>query len=123
MLDWQPSPGEKRQLPRANAAYNIAYEFFDPRGAKTDEGSALTVNISGRGALIELPRALAADGSLILWITAPFYTGLFKGQVMHARAAANGMFHIGIQLTDVIEGHWEALEQLVARAAAHNEGQ
>ncbi|MBI3537643.1 MAG: PilZ domain-containing protein [Chloroflexi bacterium] len=104
---------EQREAPRANAAFQIAYEFFNPRGAKVEEGIALTVNISGRGALIEMPHGLDLDGSLIMWITAPLYTMLFKGSVVHSRLAQNGLFHIGVKLTDIIEGRWEMLEQTV----------
>ncbi|MBI3914202.1 MAG: PilZ domain-containing protein [Chloroflexi bacterium] len=111
----EPTLSNRRESPRANAAYSIAYEFFNPGGIKIAEGNAATVNISGRGALIEMPSALDPNGSLILWITAPFYTMLFKGSVMHSRAAPNGMFHIGVRLTDVIEGRWESLEELVQK--------
>ncbi len=106
---------EKRAAPRANAAFQIAYEFFDAQGDKRDEGYAATVNISEHGALIELPRAMDLDGSLILWITAPFYTMLFRGDVVHSRRAPNGLYHIGIKLTEVIEGRWDMLEQLVQK--------
>ncbi len=115
------SETEQRAAPRANAALQITYEFFDAGGAKCAEGYAVTVNISGRGALIELPRGLDLNGSLILWITAPFYAMLFRGSVVHSRRAPNGLFHIGIRLTDVIEGRWETLEQMIQQKLAESE--
>ena len=112
---------ERRTLPRANAALQIAYEFFDARGDKRDEGYAVTVNISGHGALLELPHGLDLNGSLILWITAPFYTMLFRGSIVHSRRAPNGLFHIGIRLTDVIEGKWETLERIIQQKLGEEE--
>lgn len=106
-------PVERREHPRAATAFQIAYECFNARGEKTDEGAALTVNISERGVLIEMPHGVDLDGSMILWITAPFYTLLVKGSVVHARAVANGLFHVGVRLTEVIEGSWDWLEQQV----------
>ena len=101
---------ERRQEPRVQAAYQILYECFQ-RDEKVSEGAAHTVNLSERGALIELPQEIAADASLILWIFAPFYTLLVKGDVVHAHRAPNGSFRVGVKLTDVIEGNWNVLQK------------
>jgi len=102
---------ERRATPRANVAYQIAYECFNRDGAKIGKGAAHTVNLSGRGALIEMEHAVDADTSMILWILAPFYTMLAKGSVVHSHAAENGLFRVGMRLTDVIEGSWDVLER------------
>jgi len=81
------------------------------RDAKVGEGAAQTVNLSERGALIEMAQKVALDASLILWIMAPFYTLLVKGNVVHARREPNGLFHVGVKLTDVIEGSWDPLRK------------
>jgi hypothetical protein len=104
---------ERRASPRASATYQIAYECFNARGDKVDTGMAQTVDISGHGALVEMPRGVDLDASLILWIMGPFHTLLIKGNVVHSRAAPNGHFHVGMKLTDVIEGTWGMWEQLV----------
>jgi hypothetical protein len=101
---------EQRQSPRVQAAYQIMYECFQ-RDAKVSEGAAHTVNLSERGALIELTQEVALDASLILWIFAPFYTLLVKGEVVHAHRCANGLFRVGVKLTDVIEGNWQVLQK------------
>ena len=104
---------ERREYPRMQTAHKISYEHFDAQGVKVGEGDALTVNLSGRGALIETFHELDGEGSLIVWIFAPFYIGVYKGRILHSRQMANQRFRMGVQLTDVIEGHWQALEQLV----------
>jgi hypothetical protein len=101
---------ELRAEPRVKAAYHILYECF-LRDAKVGEGAAQTVNLSEHGALIEMAQEVELDTSLILWIMAPFYTMLVKGNVVHARREANGLFHIGVKLTDVIEGNWQVLRK------------
>lgn len=101
---------ERRSEPRYRAAYRIAYEYF-VHGTKIGEGSASTVNISERGALVEIPQAVDINGRLILWIMAPLYTLLVQGNVVHARRGSNGMFQVGVQLTDIMEGDWELLQQ------------
>jgi hypothetical protein len=93
--------------------HQIVYECFDPSGLKTDVGNAHTVNISERGALIETSRGVDLDASLILWIREPFHTILVKGNVVHSRGVADGLFHVGVKLTDVIEGSWEIWKRLV----------
>ncbi|MCI0475030.1 MAG: PilZ domain-containing protein [Anaerolineales bacterium] len=100
---------EQRQEPRVQAAYQIMYECFR-HDAKVSEGAAHTVNLSERGALIELTQEVALDASMILWIFAPFYTLLVKGDVVHAQRRANGLFRVGVKLTDVIEGNWDVLK-------------
>jgi hypothetical protein len=104
------TPDERRQEPRVRAAYNIAFECF-LSGIKVDEGIAHTVNMSEHGALIEMPHGADLDASLIIWITAPFYTLLVKGNVVHSRSMGNGLFHVGVKLTDVIEGNWTVLRR------------
>jgi hypothetical protein len=102
------TPTERRTEPRVQAAYQITYECF-LRGAKIGEGAANTVNISEHGALIEMPQGVDLDASLIVWITAPFYTLLVQGNVVHSRRESNGRFHVGVRLTDMIEGSWDCL--------------
>lgn len=101
---------EQRQEPRVQAAYQILYEYFQ-RGTKISEGIAQTVNLSEHGALIELNEMLESDASVILWIFAPFYTLLVKGNVVHTQRAPNGLFRVGVKLTDVIEGNWDVLKK------------
>jgi hypothetical protein len=107
---------EHRIEPRVKAAYHILYECF-LRDAKVCEGAAQTVNLSEHGALIEMAQEVALDASLILWIMAPFYTMLVKGNVVHSHRGANGLFHVGVKLTDVIEGNWQVLKKDVASRA------
>ncbi len=104
---------ERRQWARVNATYEITYECFNARGAKIHAGDARTVDISGRGALIEMSRGVDLDDSLILWIKSPFTLLLVKGNVVHARLSSNGSWHVGVKMTDMIEGSWEALEKIV----------
>lgn len=101
---------EQRHEPRVQAAYQILYECFR-RDTKISEGIAQTVNLSEHGALIELHEMIERDSSLILWIFAPFYTLLVKGNVVHTQRAPNGLCRVGVQLTDVIEGNWEVLKK------------
>ena len=58
-----------------------------------------------------MPCAIGVDSTLILWISAPFYTLLLQGDVVHAHPEANGVFRIGVHLTDVIEGNWDHLKR------------
>jgi hypothetical protein len=101
---------ERRQEPRVKAAYQILYECF-LRNTKVSEGAAHTVNLSEHGALIEMAQEVDSNASLILWIIAPFYTLLVKGNVMHAHRSSNGLFLVGVKLVDVIEGNWEVLKK------------
>jgi hypothetical protein len=109
------NPVERRAWPRTDAIYQIAYECFNAYGHKIDTGMAQTVNISGHGALIEMPRGVDPGTSMILWITAPFHTLLVKGNVVHSHVAANGLFCVGVRLTDVIEGSWDTWAQIGQR--------
>ncbi|MEW5717011.1 MAG: PilZ domain-containing protein [Chloroflexota bacterium] len=108
---------ERRQEPRVKAAYHILYECFQGN-TKVGEGAAHTVNLSEHGALIEMAQEINLETSLILWIMAPFYTMLVRGNVVHARRSANGMFQVGMRLTDVIEGNWQVLKKDIESRAA-----
>jgi hypothetical protein len=110
-------PDDRRDEPRVKAAYQIMYECF-LREAKVSEGSARTVNISEHGALLETVHAVEPDTGMILWILAPFYTMLVKGNVMHAHRQENGMYRIGVKLTDMIEGNWQVFKKDVETRAA-----
>lgn len=105
--------GERRESPRTEAVYQITYECFDAHGTRVDVGSARTVNISDRGALLETTRGLDLNASLILWVRGPFHTLLFKGDVVHSRGISEGVFHVGVKLTDVIEGSWSIWKRVV----------
>lgn len=107
---------ERREYPRAQAAQQITYERFDARGVKVAEGNAVTINLSERGALIETPRDLGIEGSLIVCVLTPFYVGIFRGRVVHSHQMTNQLFRAGIQLTEVIEGRWDAMQALVNHA-------
>jgi hypothetical protein len=85
---------------------NIAYECFDPWGVKVDEGPARTVDIRGRGALVEIPRGVPLDASMVLWVRGAFHMLLAKGNVVHSRPAPNGTYHVGVQVTEVVESSW-----------------
>jgi hypothetical protein len=111
------TPEERRQEPRVQAAYQILHECF-LRDAKVGEGAAQTVNLGEHGALIEMAQKVTLDASLILWIMAPFYTLLVKGTVVHARQEPNGLFHVGVKLTDVIEGSWDPLRKDIQSRAS-----
>lgn len=104
---------ERRTSPRLSATYRIAYECFNRRGIKVDEGPARTVDISGRGALVEIPRGVDLDASMVLLVMAPFHMVMVKGNVVHSRPTGKGSFHVGVRLTEVIEGTWDLLEQVV----------
>lgn len=103
---------ERREMPRRDIVYQISYECFNARGEKVDVGTARTVNISGRGVLIEMSRGVDLDASLILWIQGPFHMVLVKGAVVHSRLANDGSFHVGVRLMDIIEGTWEIWERI-----------
>lgn len=107
-----PNIDDRRQEPRVEAAYQISFECF-LRGAKVGEGIAHTVNISEHGALIEMSNGVDLDASLILWIMAPFYTMLVRGNVVHSRLAPGGVYHVGVRLTDVIEGSWDVMRRSI----------
>lgn len=102
---------ERRATPRVSATYRIAYECFNTRGIKVDEGPARTVDISGRGALVEIPRGVDLDASMVLLVMAPFHMVVVKGSVVHSRATSNGAYHVGVRLTEVIEGTWDLVDQ------------
>lgn len=108
---------EQRQEPRVRAAYQITYECFW-RGIKVSEGVAHTVNLSEHGALIEISEPVEREASLILWILAPLYTLLVKGDVVHTQRGADGIFRVGVKLTDVIEGDWDVLKKDIRARAS-----
>jgi c-di-GMP-binding flagellar brake protein YcgR len=103
---------ERRQFPRVPAKLAIAYEQFSGN-RKIGEGRAQSVNISGRGVMMETSCPLDPETSVILWLQSPFYTLLIKGAVMHTSPVANGTYHVGIELLEVIEGEWQVLEDAV----------
>jgi len=65
-----------------------------------------------------MSQAIDPNTSLILWIRAPFYTLLVKGNVVHAHREANGLFRVGVKLTDIIESNWDVLKKDVRARAA-----
>lgn len=101
---------ERRSEPRVQVAYAINYEYF-VGGVKIGDGVAKTVDLSEHGALVQLPAPVDMTASLILWIHAPFYTLLVKGNVVHARKTQEGSFLVGVRLTDFIEGNWDHLKK------------
>jgi hypothetical protein len=103
----------RREWERVTSAQQIAYEYFNGQGDKVDSGNAHTVNISGRGALVEMPHACDLNASLILWITNPLQTMLIRGDIIHSRRADDGSFHVGVRLVDMIVGNWEGWEKLI----------
>ncbi len=115
---------ERRAFPRVQASYRLAYECYSPRGIKIDEGPARTIDISGRGALIEIPRPVDLDSSLILLVMAPFHMLMVRGSVVHSRRIDSGAFHVGVRLNEVIEGSWDVLDSIVSerRAEIADEG-
>jgi hypothetical protein len=42
---------------------------------------------------------------------------LVKGNVVHAHQESNGLFRVGVRLTDVIEGNWDVLKKEPAARA------
>ncbi len=108
-----PPAQERRGAPRVDATYKIAYECFNSWGVKVDEGPARTVDISGRGALIEIQRGVPLDASMVLLVMAPFHMLMVKGSVVHSRRAPNGTFHVGVHLTEVVEGTWDVLDWVI----------
>ncbi len=115
---------DRRMHPRVEATYRIAYECYSPRGIKIDEGPARTVDISGRGALIEVSRAVDLDASIVLLVMAPFHMLMVKGNVVHSRRIENGRFHVGVRLVEVVEGSWDVLDSILRerRAEIADEG-
>jgi hypothetical protein len=91
----------------------MGYECFNPLGVKVDEGPADTVNITGRGALIEIPRNVPLDASMVLRVNAPFYMLMVKGSVLHSRLAPNGTYHVGVRMTEVVESSWEMIDHVL----------
>ena len=104
------NPQERRQEPRVRAAYQIGYECFVD-GTKISEGTAYTIDLSPHGALVELAYNAALDATMILWISAPFYSMIVQGHVVHSRPSPDGMYFVGVKLTDMIEGGWDRLQQ------------
>ena len=90
----ESNPKDRRTSPRVDATYRIAYECFNSWGVKVDEGPAKTVDISGRGALIEIPRGVPLDASMVLLVMAPFHMLMVKGSVVHSRRSESGTFHV-----------------------------
>lgn len=109
---------DRRAQPRIDATYRIAYECFNPWGIKVDEGPAKTVDISGRGALIEIPRGVPLDASMVLLVMAPFHMLMVKGSVVHSRRSENGTYHVGVHLTEVVEGSWDILDWVLRERLA-----
>lgn len=112
------SASERRNSQRVSATYRIAYECYSARGIKIDEGPARTVDISGRGALIEVPRPVDLDSSVVLLVMAPFHMLMVKGSVVHSRRVQNGQFHVGVRLTEVVEGSWDVLNSILKERKA-----
>jgi uncharacterized protein YecE (DUF72 family) len=107
------SEKERRAAPRVDATYKIAYECFNAWGVKVDEGPAKTVDISGRGALIEIQHGVPLDASMVLLVMAPFHMLMVKGSVVHSRRMSSGTFHVGVHLTEVVEGTWDVLDYVI----------
>ncbi len=114
----QNASQERRAGPRVDATYRLAYECFDPYGNKVDEGPAHTIDISGRGALIEISRSVAMDASMVLLVMAPFHMLMVRGSVVHSRRVENGSYHVGVRLTEMVEGSWDWLHQVIQERLA-----
>lgn len=100
---------DRRTEPRAKAASQITFECFR-RGLKISQGYARTINLSEHGALVEMPCAMDLDVALILSVHAPFYTLVIQGNVVHSRQISENSYHIGVHLTNSIEGNWDYLK-------------
>lgn len=83
----------------------IKFEHFI-NGTKVGEGSVVSVRLNQERALIETPQKVSPDARMIIWICAPSYTMLAQGTVAHSQLQPNGLFFVGLELTDVIEGKW-----------------
>ena len=106
-----PEPQDERRIePRVQAAYQIAFEYFES-GVKVSQGTVKTVDISEHGALVTMPRAADLSAVMILYVHAPLYTLVVRGNVVHSRQALDGSFHVGLQITDSIEDTWAHLKR------------
>ena len=95
---------ERRNEPRATAASIITFECFQ-QGVKITQGYANTLNLSEHGALVELPCDVENDMQMVLSVIAPLYTLIIEGDVIHSRQISANAYHVGIKLTNAIEGN------------------
>jgi hypothetical protein len=50
---------------------------------------------------------------MVLLVMAPFHMLMVRGSVVHSRRVKNGSFHVGVRLTEVVEGTWEVLQEVI----------
>ena len=58
---------------------------------------------------------------MLLYVHAPLYTLVVRGNVVHSRQELDGSFHVGLQITDSIEGNWAHLKLDARTRSSENE--
>jgi hypothetical protein len=94
---------EKRRFPRLERQLLVSYDHFNLDNLKDDEGIARTLDMSIRGLLLELPRAVEVGSTLRLNINLEGEIVELFGEVVRLKPKEGGTYEVGVELRYVPE--------------------
>lgn len=94
---------EKRRFPRLDRKLLVSYDHFNLENLKDDEGVARTLDMSVRGLLLELPRAVEVGSTLRLNINLAGEIAEVFGEVVRVKATEQDTYEVGVELKYVPE--------------------
>lgn len=106
----------RRTFTRVDQELLVNYAHFDIKQVQDDEGMAKTLNMSVRGLLLLLPRAIEPGTRLQLALNLEGNVAEVVGKVVRCEPdpSGNGMFDAGIELEYVPDRFAESVERLSA---------
>ena len=107
---------DRRTFTRVDQELLVSYAHFDIAQVKDDEGMAKTLNMSVRGLLLRLPRAVDIGARLQLALNLEGDVAEVVGKVVRCDAdpSGDGMFDAGIELEYVPDRFAASVERLFA---------
>lgn len=101
---------KKRRFPRVERHLLVSYDHFNMDHVKDDVGMARTLDMSVRGLLLELPRAVEPGSALRLSLDLDGEIVEAFGDVARCEESSDGMFAVGVDLRYVPERFIERVE-------------
>ncbi len=102
---------ERRTHLRADAQYEVKYDFYSYDGQKLGTGRGITINVSIGGMMLDTDKPLEPATKILVEIISPFYMFMAIGHVVYNYQQGDRQFRLGVELEKVIQGGWQLLMQ------------
>lgn len=89
---------DKRRYPRLDRKYLVSYEQFDVNTLDDEQGMGRTLNMSNKGLLLQLPRAVDLGTTLCVSLAIEGKIADVIGKVVHCVENEAGLFEAGLEL-------------------------